>query len=134
MAGDEVQCVQVSSHLTYIKSPSGFILPSMVMLINDCPVPVSYHMQNAHGVSPSSALPFSPPLSFRLAKRKQNHKNEKAEILEGLCHKCNEWAPMEGVKCVPAKVSLLLAISCSPFLMMPTVERNLLVEACWPVP
>ena len=57
------------------------------------------------GISPTTTLPFSPPLAFRLTPRKQNHKNEKAEILEGLCHKCHDWAPVEGVKCVEAKVS-----------------------------
>ena len=61
-------------------------------------------MQYAHGISPTTAQPFSPPIAFRLTARKQNHKNEKAEILEGLCHRCNDWAPIEGVKCVEAKL------------------------------
>lgn len=61
-------------------------------------------MQYVHGISPSSALPFSPPTAFRRAKRKVNHKNEKSTLLEGHCHRCGEWAPMEGVKCVEAKV------------------------------
>ena len=56
------------------------------------------------GISPTTTMPFSPPLAFRLTPRKQNHKNEKAAILEGLCHKCNDWAPVEGVKCVEAKL------------------------------
>lgn len=56
------------------------------------------------GISPTTTMPFSPPLAYRLTPRKQNHKNEKAEILEGLCHKCRDWAPVEGVKCVEAKL------------------------------
>ncbi|KLO10389.1 hypothetical protein SCHPADRAFT_832599, partial [Schizopora paradoxa] len=64
----------------------------------------NYHMQYVHGISPSSALPFSPPTAFRRAKRKVNHKNEKSTLLEGHCHRCGEWAAMEGVKCVEAKL------------------------------
>ena len=64
----------------------------------------SYHMQYAHGISPVTALPFSPPVAFRVIKRTPNHKNEKHEPLEGKCHRCQEWAPVEGVKCVEAKV------------------------------
>ena len=66
--------------------------------------PSSYHMQYAHGISPVTALPFSPPVAFRVIKRTPNHKNEKHELLEGKCHRCQEWAPVEGVKCVEAKV------------------------------
>ncbi len=61
-------------------------------------------MQYGHGISPSTALPFSPPMAVRRVKRKVNHKNEKNALLEGHCHRCGEWAPMEGVKCVEAKV------------------------------
>ncbi|KAL5513955.1 hypothetical protein ACEPAG_2716 [Sanghuangporus baumii] len=64
----------------------------------------NYHMQYAHGISPITAQPFSPPVAFRVVKRSPNHKNEKHEILEGKCHRCLEWAPVEGVKCVEAKL------------------------------
>ncbi|KAL5501155.1 hypothetical protein ACEPAH_9542 [Sanghuangporus vaninii] len=64
----------------------------------------NYHMQYAHGISPITAQPFSPPVAFRVVKRSPNHKNEKHEMLEGKCHRCLEWAPVEGVKCVEAKL------------------------------
>ncbi|TDL26719.1 hypothetical protein BD410DRAFT_715454, partial [Rickenella mellea] len=64
----------------------------------------NYHMQYAHGISPTTALPFSPPIEFRTIHREPNHKNEKEEMLEGMCHKCQNWIPLEGVKCVEAKL------------------------------
>ncbi|KAH8111607.1 hypothetical protein DFH11DRAFT_1512777 [Phellopilus nigrolimitatus] len=64
----------------------------------------NYHMQYAHGISPTTAQPFSPPIAFRTVARTPNHKNEKAAILEGQCHRCREWAPIEGVKCIEAKL------------------------------
>lgn len=64
----------------------------------------NYHMQYAHGISPTTALPFSPPVAYRLTPRRPNHKNEKTELLEGKCHRCGDWAAVEGVKCVEAKL------------------------------
>lgn len=88
-------------------------------------------MQYAHGISPTTALPFSPPIAFRKSPRKPNHKNEKAEILEGLCHRCNEWAPVEGVKCVEAKVRSffyqILVAKCIEKVFL--AQGDLLVEA-----
>ncbi|KAK1230763.1 hypothetical protein PQX77_006140 [Marasmius sp. AFHP31] len=64
----------------------------------------SYHMQYAHGISASSALPFLPPLSFRVSKRPRASKTEKTEIKEGKCHQCHKWVPVEGVKDMEVKV------------------------------
>ncbi|KAI5116522.1 hypothetical protein M0805_000588 [Coniferiporia weirii] len=64
----------------------------------------NYHMQYAHGISPTTTQPFSPPIAFRTIDRKPNHKNEKLQLLEGQCHRCHEWTPVEGVKCVEAKL------------------------------
>ncbi|THH03405.1 hypothetical protein EW145_g6280 [Phellinidium pouzarii] len=64
----------------------------------------NYHMQYAHGISPTTQLPFSPPIAFRRIDRKANHKNEKLQLLEGQCHRCHDWMPVEGVKCVEAKL------------------------------
>lgn len=62
------------------------------------------------GISPTTTKPFSPPLAYRRSPRKQNHKNEKGEILEGQCHKCRDWAAVEGVKCVEAKVCIFYSL------------------------
>ncbi|KAJ8075813.1 hypothetical protein PM082_021445 [Marasmius tenuissimus] len=64
----------------------------------------NYHMQYAHGISASSALPFLPPLSFRVSKRPRASKTEKTEIKEGKCHQCHKWVPVEGVKDMEVKV------------------------------
>lgn len=58
------------------------------------------------GISPISTRPFSPPIAFRTVRRQANHKNEKTEIMEGRCHKCHNWAPVEGVKSVEAKAGV----------------------------
>ena len=62
-------------------------------------------MQYFHGISPATFLPFSPPVAFRLQQRAQTYRNEKFQILEGKCHACGNWAAVEGIKCVEAKVS-----------------------------
>ena len=51
-----------------------------------------------------SGLPFSPPLEFRTSARVNAGKHEKTEIMEGKCHRCKKWVPVEGVKDVPSKV------------------------------
>lgn len=81
-----------STHLLFSLSPFPFLAA------------FSYHMQYAHGISPTTTLPFSPPVAFRATTRVPNHKNEKTELLEGQCHRCGEWTAVEGVKCVEAKV------------------------------
>ena len=45
----------------------------------------SFHMLYAHGISPTTGLPFSPPLRFRQSDRAQNRPDEKESIREGLC-------------------------------------------------
>ncbi|EIW77829.1 hypothetical protein CONPUDRAFT_75615 [Coniophora puteana RWD-64-598 SS2] len=68
---------------------------------------LSYHMQYAHGISATSARPFSPPTDFRTVKRSEASKREKTYIEEGKCHKCKKWVPIEGVKDVEVKVKEL---------------------------
>ncbi|RPD72920.1 hypothetical protein L226DRAFT_524382 [Lentinus tigrinus ALCF2SS1-7] len=63
-----------------------------------------YHMQYAHGISPSTGRPFSPPTAFRNTMRPNPGKHEKARIMEGKCHKCKKWVAVEGIKDVPTKV------------------------------
>ena len=88
----------------------------------------SYHMQYGHGmhyspgsfflsgtmdfdnrtgISATSHQPFSPPIDFRTTERCDAAKHERPRILEGKCHKCNKWIPVESVKELDIKVTLL---------------------------
>lgn len=111
----------------------------------------SYHMQYAHGIchqlfcnltpiflilrflgiSPNTALTFSPPIEFRTAQRTvQGNKNEKDELEEGKCHHCQAWVPVEGIKKVEAKVSQPFLAFYAVNLIVPLPEpaqRNILV-------
>ncbi|KAI0349829.1 hypothetical protein OH77DRAFT_1490142 [Trametes cingulata] len=64
----------------------------------------NYHMQYAHGISPGTGRPFSPPLAFRVVERPNAGKSEKTQLMEGKCHKCKKWVAVEGIKDVPTKV------------------------------
>ncbi|KAF9260367.1 hypothetical protein L218DRAFT_823487, partial [Marasmius fiardii PR-910] len=64
----------------------------------------NYHMQYMHGISAASALPFLPPLAFRISRRPRALKTEKTVIKEGKCHQCQKWIPVEGVKDMEVKV------------------------------
>lgn len=48
--------------------------------------------------------PFSPPLSYRTSSRRYALKLERSEILEGKCHKCKKWVPVESIKDCEVKV------------------------------
>lgn len=67
----------------------------------------NYHMQFAHGVSAMTGRPFSPPLSYRTSSRRHALKLERSEILEGRCHKCKKWVPVESIKDCEVKVKEL---------------------------
>lgn len=64
-------------------------------------------MQFAHGVSATTGRPFSPPLSYRTSSRRHPLKFERSEILEGRCHKCKNWVPVESTKDCEVKVKEL---------------------------
>ncbi|KAI6144335.1 hypothetical protein BKA82DRAFT_2388383 [Pisolithus tinctorius] len=64
----------------------------------------NYHMQYGHGISAVSSTPFSPPVSFRTTKRRNPGKRERTHILEGKCHKCKKWIPVESLKELEIKV------------------------------
>jgi hypothetical protein len=82
----------------------------------------SYHMQYFHGMSyclapfvldetyvplgiaASTARPFSPPTAFRTTPRQRPGKLERTHMLEGRCHRCARWVPVQGVKDADAKV------------------------------
>ncbi|KAI6123004.1 hypothetical protein EV401DRAFT_2196124 [Pisolithus croceorrhizus] len=63
-----------------------------------------YHMQYGHGISAVSCTPFSPPVSFRTTKRRNPGKRERTHIVEGKCHKCKKWIPIESLKDLDIKV------------------------------
>jgi len=56
------------------------------------------------GVAASTARPFSPPTAFRTTPRHRPGKLERTQMLEGRCHRCTRWVPVQGVKDADAKV------------------------------
>ncbi|CAE6480970.1 unnamed protein product [Rhizoctonia solani] len=75
-----------------------------VMMLNMKTSAFNYHMQYVHGLSPKTGLPFSPPMAFRSTPRKTVGAREKAALEEGLCHACQRWIVIEGVKAVEVLV------------------------------
>jgi hypothetical protein len=61
----------------------------------------------ALGIAASTARPFSPPIAFRTTPRQRPGKLERTEMLEGQCHRCMRWVPVQGVKDAEAKVLAL---------------------------
>ncbi|EMR09669.1 hypothetical protein PNEG_01859 [Pneumocystis murina B123] len=79
-----------------------------------------YHMNFFHGINPTTALPYSPPVSFRtvplvtmnangISKKKKasgfTSIPDRKEILEGKCHKCKKWVRVQGIKEQEVKVA-----------------------------
>lgn len=79
-----------------------------------------YHMNFFHGINPTTALPYSPPISFRtvplvavnsngVSKKKKasgfTSIPDRKEILEGKCHKCKKWVRIQGIKEQEVKVA-----------------------------
>lgn len=58
----------------------------------------------ASGIAASTARPFSPPIAFRTTPRQRPGKLERTQMLEGQCHRCMRWVPVQGVKDADAKV------------------------------
>jgi hypothetical protein len=58
------------------------------------------------GIAASTARPFSPPTAFRTSPRQRPGKLERTQMLEGQCHRCVRWVPVQGVKDADAKVLL----------------------------
>lgn len=56
------------------------------------------------GIAASTARPFSPPTAFRTTPRQRPGKLERTQMLEGQCHRCVRWVPVQGVKDANAKV------------------------------
>ncbi|KAN0128982.1 protein of unknown function (DUF4451) domain containing protein [Lactarius tabidus] len=91
----------------------------------------NYHMQYFHGVAASTARPFSPPTAFRDTPRQRPGKLERTHILEGRCHRCSRWVPVQGVKDADAKVKELFwwkhAATCHGTSTIPG-ERNIFIS------
>ncbi|KAG6826760.1 hypothetical protein H0H87_006393, partial [Tephrocybe sp. NHM501043] len=64
----------------------------------------NYHLQYYHGISAPTGRPFAPPLAFRVTPRPGAARNERTEMKEAMCHRCEKWIAVEGVKDVEAKV------------------------------
>ncbi|GAA5980204.1 hypothetical protein JCM11641_005505 [Rhodosporidiobolus odoratus] len=67
-----------------------------------------YHMSYAHGLSNLTGLPFSPPIQLRIVPTNNKTKDTRAEMTEGMCHKCNGWIPLLSIKNVEANVPELI--------------------------
>jgi hypothetical protein len=59
------------------------------------------------GISSKTGAPFSPPTDFRTTPRPDSGAKERKETIEGLCHKCEKWIPLQGVKNVEVIVKEL---------------------------
>ncbi|SJX63788.1 related to Meiotic expression upregulated protein 26 [Sporisorium reilianum f. sp. reilianum] len=64
----------------------------------------NYHLQNFHGVSAFTGLPFTPPTHFRGKRRTNVKPTERAQIIQGLCHCCHKYIDMQGPKATEIKV------------------------------
>ena len=80
-------------------------------------IPVAYSV--CLGISAMTGRPFSPPTAFRTVTRANAGRHEKAQLMEGKCHKCKKWVAVEGIKDVPSKVKeifwCVLALGVFPF-------------------
>ena len=56
-------------------------------------------MLYAHGISPTTGLPFSPPLRFRQSDHVPNRPDEKLSIREGLCRASASVGLGSGIAC-----------------------------------
>ncbi|KAI0249444.1 hypothetical protein BJV78DRAFT_1283974 [Lactifluus subvellereus] len=55
-------------------------------------------------IAASTARPISPPTAFRTTPRQRPGKLERTHMVEGRCHRCARWVPVQGVKDPNAKV------------------------------
>ncbi|GAA6047121.1 hypothetical protein JCM3770_006906 [Rhodotorula araucariae] len=67
-----------------------------------------YHMSYTHGLSNLTGLPFSPPVEMRTVDLPPSTKDQRAQMIEGKCHKCNDWIKLLSVKNVDAIVPELI--------------------------
>ncbi|BGP36734.1 hypothetical protein JCM10449v2_000636 [Rhodotorula kratochvilovae] len=67
-----------------------------------------YHMSYTHGLSNLTGLPFSPPVEMRTVDLPPSTKDQRAQMVEGKCHKCNDWIKLLSVKNIDAIVPELI--------------------------
>ncbi|KAJ1022699.1 hypothetical protein NDA18_005037 [Ustilago nuda] len=65
----------------------------------------NYHLQNFHGISALTGLPFTPPSKFRTESRPNAKPKERRQIIQGLCHSCNKYIDIQGPKETEVKVA-----------------------------
>lgn len=65
----------------------------------------NYHMQNFHGISALTGLPFTPPMHFRAKSRPNAKPKERKQLVQGHCHSCKKWIDMQGPKDTDVKVA-----------------------------
>lgn len=70
-------------------------------------VPFETHLTSATGISSKTSIPFSPPIEFRTTPRPDAGTKERKQVIEGKCHVCRKWVPLEGVKDVEVLVKEL---------------------------
>ena len=68
---------------------------------------LAHSLRTLTGISSKTGAPFSPPVDFRTTPRPDSGAKERKEIIEGLCHKCDKWIPLQGVKNVEVIVKEL---------------------------
>lgn len=70
-------------------------------------IPLVVCSDSTSGISATSSGPFSPPIEFRTTERRNPAKHERTHILEGKCHKCMKWIPVESLKDMAIKVNFI---------------------------
>lgn len=65
----------------------------------------NYHLQNFHGISALTCLPFTPPVKFRAKARPHAKPKERKQLVQGLCHSCHKYIDMQGPKDTDVKVA-----------------------------
>lgn len=95
-----VSCALSVSHVTF-EAHADFL--DFVFLL--CATAYNYHLQNFHGISALTGLPFTPPSKFRTESRPNAKPKERRQIIQGLCHSCNKYIDIQGPKETEVKVA-----------------------------
>ncbi|GAA5980281.1 hypothetical protein JCM10908_001597 [Rhodotorula pacifica] len=67
-----------------------------------------YHLSYAHGISNATGKPISPPVKTRVIDLPHSPKDQRSQMVEGLCHKCDAWVPLQSIKNVEAIIPELI--------------------------
>ncbi|SNX86036.1 related to Meiotic expression upregulated protein 26 [Melanopsichium pennsylvanicum] len=95
----------------------------------------NYHLQNFHGISALTGLPFTPPTKFRIKKRPNAKPKERRELVQGHCHSCKKWIDVQGPKETEVKVTEIYwwkhAQACHKKASVPDGVGDYFVENQW---